>query len=225
MHAHTRIARTLVAWTLGLVFSLTSCLAVAEEVIGVVLATAGKVEIHRAGTTLTAQRKTELRVKDEISTGDNARAQLRFADGTVTTLGGNTTFEIREYAWQEKNAAPATAQFALLTGAFRTMTGKILEQQGTAFNVKTPVGVIGIRGTDFWGGYLSGSDIDVLLIDGKHAVEINNASGTVFLEKPGQGVTLKADQSKLAVKVWPKEKVNRAVATIAWPDGSTPPTQ
>lgn len=211
-------------------FSLIICMllchsAVAETAIGVVLATAGTVNIQRNGQPIVAERKTELAVGDEIHTGKDARAQLRFADGTITTLGGDTAFVIKAFAWENQSEKPANAAFELLTGAFRTVTGKIMDAQGSRFGVNTPVGTIGIRGTDFWGGYLDGNAVDVLLIDGEHAVEVTNTTGKVLLEKPGQGVTLQSNQSPLAVKTWPQAKVKRAVATITWPDGSTPPTQ
>ncbi len=213
------------AGLLSFFFAVVFCNAATAESAGVVLATAGQVNILRSGQTIAAARKSELQAQDEVrTTGKDARAQLRFADGTVTTLGGNTSFLIRQYQYHAQGDKPNNAAFTLLTGAFRTVTGKILEAQGSQFGVNTPVGTIGIRGTDFWGGYLDGSNVDVLLIDGKHAVEVSNATGKVLLEKPGQGVTLKSNQSPLAVKVWSQQKVKRAVATITWPDGSTPPT-
>ncbi|HSC76588.1 MAG TPA: FecR family protein [Pseudomonadales bacterium] len=193
--------------------------------VGLVLATAGTVQIQRGTQQIPAERKTALQVNDTIKTGDNARAQLRFADGTITTLGANTGFVIKQFDWTEKQTTQANVQLELLAGAFRSVTGKALDVAGSRFGVKTPVGVIGIRGTDFWGGYLDPDAVDVLLIDGKHAVEVSNTNGKVLLEKPGQGTTLKADQSGLVVKEWPKTKVSRAVATITWPDGSTPPTE
>lgn len=223
--------RVLTQLILSLFFSIATCYALAVEppantpAAGVVLATAGTVEIQRGAQKITAERKTELQVNDEIRTGENARAQLRFADGTVTTLGGNTGFVIKQFDWSATKKEKSSAQFELLTGAFRSVTGKTLDVAGSDFGVKTPAGVIGIRGTDFWGGYLDGDAVDVLLIDGKHAVEVSNTSGKVLLEKPGQGVTLKKDQSALTVKEWPQTKVGRAVATITWPDGSTPPTE
>lgn len=208
----------------GLLLTITSLSTFASDpAAGIVLATAGTVEIQRGPQKIPAERKTVLQVDDEIHTGDNARAQLRFTDGTVTTLGANTGFRIKQFTWKEKSTNKSSVQFELLSGAFRTVTGKALDVAGSEFGVKTPAGVIGIRGTDFWGGYLEANAVDVLLIDGKHAVEVSNASGKVLLEKPGQGTTLKADQSPLAVKEWPKAKVDRAVATISWPDGQTPP--
>lgn len=211
---------------LGLLFvTATHCTLAAAPPVGVVLAVAGSVDIQRDQQKITAERKSELHLNDEIRTGDNARAQLRFADGTITTLGANTGFVIKQFSWTEKQSTKANVQLELLSGAFRTVTGKALDIAGSEFGVKTPTGVIGIRGTDFWGGYLDPNAVDVLLISGEHAVEVSNTSGKVLLEKAGQGTTLKADQSALAVKEWPQAKVGRAVATITWPDGSTPPTE
>lgn len=210
----------------GLFLIAASCFTWADTPsVGLVLATAGTVQIQRGTQQISAERKTALQINDTIHTGDNARAQLRFADGTITTLGANTGFVIKQFDWTEKQSAKANVQLELLAGAFRSVTGKALAVAGSQFGVKTPVGVIGIRGTDFWGGYLDPNAVDVLLIDGKHAVEVSNANGKVLLEKPGQGTTLTADQSGLVVKEWPQAKVGRAVATITWPDGSTPPTE
>lgn len=88
--------------------------------------------------------------------------------------------------------------------------------------MQTPVGTIGIRGTDFWGGYLEADNIDVLLISGEHAIEVKNANGSVMLQKAGEGTTLKKDQIAPQVKIWPQAKVDKAIATIAWPDGDAP---
>lgn len=225
---HTGFTSFLSAPLFAIVLLFSLCLPAAAASVteaGVVLATFGSVEILRGAQKIPAARKTTLQVNDEIRTGDNARAQLRMVDGSITTLGANTGFRIDRYEWKEKQTAPANVQLALMKGAFRTVTGKVMEPAGSQYQVKTPVGTIGIRGTDFWGGYLDAAAVDVLLIDGSHAVEVTNTSGTVLLEKPGQGTTLKTDQSALVVKEWPKEKVNRAVATITWPDGSTPPTE
>ena len=208
----------------GLAFAATSITAFADGTnAGLVLATAGTVEIQRGTQKIPAERKTVLQVNDEIHTGENARAQLRFSDGTVTTLGANTGFRIQQFDWTDKQPTKANVQLELLSGAFRTITGNALAVSGSTFGVKTPAGVIGIRGTDFWGGYLDANAVDVLLISGEHAVEVSNANGKVLLEKAGQGTTLKADQSALAVKEWPQAKVDRAVATITWPDVQIPP--
>lgn len=74
--------KTLSHFLISIVLLLSSAALLASEA-GVVLATTGRVDIHRLTQTLPAARKTALLVGDEIYTGDNARAQLRFADGST----------------------------------------------------------------------------------------------------------------------------------------------
>lgn len=200
---------------------LLSGLAFGAESIGAVLGVVGSVTVNHDNKTIAAQRKTRLYENDIIVSGDNARAQLRFADGTLTTMGANTSMKITMFTFQQKDK-PNMAQFELLKGAFRTLSGELLKTSGSQFHVQTPVGTIGIRGTDFWGGYLEADNIDVLLISGEHAIEVKNANGSVMLQKAGEGTTLKKDQTAPQVKVWPQTKVDKAVATIAWPDGNAP---
>lgn len=200
---------------------LFSHVVLGAESIGTILGVVGSVTVHHENKVITAQRKTPLYESDVIVSGKEARAQLRFVDGTLTTIGANTSMTISAFVFQEKNK-PNNAEFKLLSGAFRTVSGELIKTKGSQFHVQTPVGSIGIRGTDFWGGYLGADDIEVLLIDGEHAVEVKNMHGSVVLKKPGEGTTLKQDQTAPQVKIWPQAKVDKAVATIKWPTGSAP---
>jgi hypothetical protein len=204
---------------LGVLWYCQGCLA--SEAVGIVLGVVENVSIENNSHKVTAMRKTALHQDDIVRTGKNARAQLRFNDGTLTTLGSNTTFRIKQFNFSQKNQTN-TAHFALLTGAFRTISGQLLKTAGAHFEVETPLGTIGIRGTDFWGGYLEADKIDVLLIKGDHAIEVKNANGHVLLTKSGEGTTLSKDKNTPVVKIWPASKIQSAVATIAWPNGESP---
>lgn len=220
MHTATmkRIAGLALTLTLGIASQ-----AWAAGQAGVMLATVGDVTVQRGDKTLPAPRRTLLEVDDTVNTGHNARAQLRFDDGTVTTLGADTTYRILRYRYKPASTQANAMQFELVSGAFRTITGTGMNAVGSTFDVKTPAGNLGIRGTDFWGGYLDGDSVDVLLIKGDHALEVSNGNSTVTLAKDGEGTTLKADQSALAVKNWPTAKVGRAVTTVAWPEAQDMP--
>lgn len=216
--------KKLIRNALGLVLMLVNLSpALAADQAGVILATVGEVSVLRGADKLPAARRTALQVDDSIKTGALARAQLRFEDGTITTLGADTTYRILRYRYKPAATAPNDMQFELVSGAFRTVTGSGLNMQQSHFSVKTPAGNLGIRGTDFWGGYLDGDSVDVLLISGEHALEVRNKQGAVMLEKDGQGTTLKTDQSSLSVKTWPEAKVGRAVTTVAWPEETDMP--
>jgi hypothetical protein len=195
----------------------------ADKAIGVVIGVIGAADIKRGDTQLNARPGTTIFVHDEITSGtDGSRVQLRFNDGTLTTLGESTKFRVNQFHYKSKSSSPNQGQFELLKGVFRTITGLLLKNSGSSYSVSTPVGTIGIRGTDFWGGYLADDNVDVLLISGNHAVEVSNQNGGVFLNTAGEGTTLRKDSSVPVVKVWPEAKVQKAMDTIAWPVGDAP---
>ena len=164
-------------------------------------------------TIITAKRKCALTALDKVVTGEQARAQFSFAGGTLTTRGADSEMSIQQYNWL-KGAVEPEAEFTVVKGVFRTVTGLITNVDDPKFKVQTPMGRIGIRGTDFWGGYVDKDAIDVLFVEGEHTIEVSNEFGTVILEKPGQGTTITAGKAPSTPKTWPKAKVQRAVKTI-----------
>lgn len=184
--------------------------------IGKVIIAKKKVEAHRNEQQIKLQRKSPLQQKDVMVTGEKARSQFRLDDGTIFTLGENSELLIDKYLYTE--AEEPSASFELVKGVFRAVTGKITQTTKPNFKVKTPLGVIGIRGTDFWGGFLDEDKIDVLFIDGEHPITITNQHGTVELTEPGTGITIEKGKAPTNPKKWPQKKVDRAVATIAIED-------
>ena len=195
--------------------SLSAILLLSSNVIaadvGTVIVTVKQVEIEKKSERRAAKRGSGFSQNESIVTGDEARARLKFVDGTLTTLGENTEFKVHRY--QAEGHQP-NARMELVKGAFRTITGSITKTDNPDFKVDTPVGSIGIRGTDFWGGYLQPDAVDILFIDGEHEIVVTNEYGSVILKKPGQGTTIKSGEAPSAAKVWPQEKVAKAVKTI-----------
>ena len=74
--------------------------------------------------------------------------------------------------------------------------------------------MIGVRGTDFWGGPIDGC-FGVFLLEG--AVTVENGSGVVSLERRGAGVQIdRLDARPGPAVVWPSDKVQRAIATVTF---------
>ena len=187
---------------------------VALKEVAQIIAKQKQVSVLREAEQFAGKRKTPLLVEDKVITGEKARAQIKFIDGTLTTLGADSEMLIEEFSWSKDRPDPK-AEFRLIKGVFRTVTGAITKVTRPDYKVHTPVGSIGIRGTDFWGGYLDGDAIDVLFVGGEHEIVVSNEYGTTVLKKPGQGTTIKAGQAPGKAKVWPKDKVARAVKTIS----------
>ena len=131
-----------------------------------------------------------VKLLDILKTGQGARLELTMLDETKLTLGADTVFNVERYDLGRQPGAGAV--FMRLTkGAFRVVTGELSALRGGPFEVSTPLAVIGIRGTDFWGGYITAEEVSVMLISGKGVYVINDAGRTEIL-MPGEGVALRS---------------------------------
>lgn len=113
---------------------------------------------------------------DQVSTGAQSQAQFRMLDGALLALQSDTELLISEY-----KAGSATEQgsvvMELVEGSLRTVTGSIKGDAGN-YQLKTPVGGIGIRGTTFQLSYIN----EIMLVgvwDGQIELQITRSDGTV----------------------------------------------
>jgi len=198
-----------------------SCLAIpvtaAAEPIGVISVAVGAVQWWRDGETTRLERGDAVQEGDRVTTGAQARLVLSMNDGSRITLGGDSQMLFSQWRYR-KQANDNSAQLELLEGAFRFITGLITDQSQPQLSVTTPDATIGIRGTDFWGGYLQAGVLDVVLLEGDHALQVNNNAGSVLIQHSGEGVSVRAGQQPDAAKRWSPEKIERAVATVRLPE-------
>jgi len=110
-----------------------------------VVALKGKAFITRAGKTIQVTRSTILERKDILITKSNSKVQLLFKDETIISVGKNSQLNIDEYVFDEKK--DVQAEFSMVKGMFRTITGKIGKIKPKNFKLKTKTASIGIRGT------------------------------------------------------------------------------
>lgn len=122
------------------------------------------------GATRPLNQGDAVRAGDTVVTGAKARAQLLMADGARIALRSGTRFRIDEYALPAAVSAPTTATAvaadgrsftSLLKGGVRTTTGAIGKQDRSAYELRTPVGTLGIRGTDYAAVLCRGDCADV----------------------------------------------------------------
>jgi hypothetical protein len=123
---------------------------------GTVTFAAGNVTAERQPAATLAKGDAVL-VEDFVVTGDASRAQLLMTDGARVALRPNSRLRIDEYVYTP--VAPGTAMvttsddnssvISLVKGGFRTITGAIGKENPSDYQVRTAVGVLGIRGTDF----------------------------------------------------------------------------
>ncbi|MGK0289428.1 MAG: hypothetical protein ACI86H_000872 [bacterium] len=158
---------------------------------------------------------SRIRVGDFIITGKNSRMKMKLSDNTIITLGENSRFQITKYYYRPRKKQ-GNAFFNMVTGVFRVVTGKIGKLRGRPFKVKTPMAIIGIKGTDFWGGFWKNKKFDVALLKGK-GVTIQNRFGNATITRVGYGVTLaNKNSSPTKPKKWKSKKVRKAIRTISF---------
>jgi len=107
----------------------------------------GDVEIKSASVSINATLGASLQEKDSIITADKSKAQIIFNDNTIVTVGKNSHFSIAKYIFDDKNEP--VAEFSMLKGAMKAITGRIGKIAPQKFKVKTKTATIGIRGTNF----------------------------------------------------------------------------
>src|SRR2546430_5972948 len=135
------------------------------------------VNIARSGKTITASAKTSVDWLDLVSTQVNARARIALDDGSVLSVGSESSMKVVKH-----DAAAQQTELELTYGKLRTQAQKIAKPDGK-FEVRTPAGVAGVGGTDFFLGYANGT-MNVIAFEG--LVKGCNLAGGCVLVKAGQ---------------------------------------
>lgn len=143
------------------IFTAILLLTAAQSVIaadaGTVSFATGSVSAERQPAAPLAKGDAVL-VEDFVITGDASRAQLMMIDGARVAIRPNSRLQVEEYVYASEEAAAGSAVVTsddnssvinLVKGGFRTITGAIGKEDPSDYEVRTAVGVLGIRGTNF----------------------------------------------------------------------------
>ncbi len=94
------------------------------------------------------QKSSPIYQNEVLRTAANSQAQVVFSDNSLMTFKENTTFSVDNYRFT-KNANAGSFIGNLITGGFRTITGAIAKHNPADYQVKTPIRLLGVRGTDY----------------------------------------------------------------------------
>jgi len=148
---------------------------------------------------------------DAIATGAEARLEVALDDATVLTVGENAEVRLDRFVYWPQGRSRLSAT---VNGAFRFVSAALGPGASRQASVTTPYAVIGVRGTDFWGGPIDGT-FGVVLFDG--AVSVSNGGGSVILDDTQQGTSVESAVTAPApVVIWTQDKIDRAVATVTF---------
>jgi hypothetical protein len=121
--------------------------AFADEAKGLVVASKGTVIATANGGSRELKQGDEVFISDEIMTGPKSFAVLQFLDGAKVTVKPNSEIVIDDYVYNGN--ADDKAQLNLVSGGLRVITGAMAKNNPENYKVKTPVALMGVRGTEF----------------------------------------------------------------------------
>ncbi|HEX9701574.1 MAG TPA: FecR domain-containing protein, partial [Rhodospirillales bacterium] len=117
------------------------------EAIGQVTAVEGQVTItHPDGTKVTAQTGTPVFQGDAVETKAGAAVGVTFADNSTFSLADSGSMVIDEMVY-DPGSQSGKSVLSVAEGVFTFVSGEIAKTGVDAMTIKTPVAVIGIRGT------------------------------------------------------------------------------
>ena len=167
---NTRLLCTLFIYVLG-----SQSSALASDVAGKTILAKGSVESFNVDNNekRKLKRRSQIFTVDKIVTGDKSKAQFSMTDGGLITLKANTEILITNYNYSPE-AGESSATLEVVNGGFRSISG-LIKKSGGDYQVKTPVGSIGIRGTHF-AVEVVGGDTFLAVYSGNIDVELNDQS-------------------------------------------------
>lgn len=193
-------------------FILLPAQLLADE-IGRVAAVFGSALAERGEQNVDLRRDDRLYEGDRLVTLEGSRLKILLSDETTLALGQNTVLELSKYQF---DAQQSDVSLSFLQGAFRCNTGQIGQQKNPNFRIETRSALIGVRGTDFWGGFIFDDDLGVAMLEGR-AVYVENEYGRVELTQAGEGTTVVQGRSPSNPVQWKPEKIRQAIAETEVP--------
>ncbi len=184
--------QTLLAGTFALTAHLAGLapdysLAADDRQIAMVEQLQGEVVLERGGRIEKLNHGQWLLRYDRLLTRNDARVALSFKDGSRLVLGENGIVTIED--WRPEHGRTAGALLLdLESGAARLIASKPQKAPDKRVEMRTPVAVISVRGTDMWSGPVD-SATGIIVLSG--SIDVRNDAGSVMIDKRNAGTLIR----------------------------------
>ena len=138
---------SLFAGSVLLTLLLSSTGMAAEDSAGMVVASRGEVIALSNGGSRELRQGDFVYESDEIITSNKSFAVLQFVDGDKVTVRPDSTVIIEQYLYNGDDGD--AAELSLVAGGLRVITGAMAKTHPENYKVRTPVALMGVRGTEF----------------------------------------------------------------------------
>jgi hypothetical protein len=139
MHSH----KWMHASVLTALFAMQSTVSNAEPRIGTAASTRPNVEAVAGGNTQTLSAGSEIYANQTVRTGNRGMADLVFLDKTNLSVGPTSEVRLDKFVY-DPTGSSGSVVIQATRGSFRWVTGS---QAKHAYQVSTPHGSLGVRGT------------------------------------------------------------------------------
>jgi FecR protein len=139
MHSHKWMS----ASVLTVLFAMGSTVSNAEPRIGTAASTRPNAEVVSGGNTQTLSAGSEIYANQTVRTGNRGMADLVFLDQTNLSVGPTSEVRLDKFVY-DPTGSSGNVVIQATRGSFRWVTGS---QAKHAYQVSTPHGTLGVRGT------------------------------------------------------------------------------
>jgi hypothetical protein len=119
-----------------------------DAAIGFIKTVTGNASVISAGKAVSAQVGTPIKTGDVLKTGTKSSLGVTFKDNTVMSFGPDTELTVDEYLYAP-GKGDLKLQASMAKGTLQVVSGVIAKLKPDAVALKTPTGLIGVRGTHF----------------------------------------------------------------------------
>lgn len=176
----------------GLALLLSVALAIPPDVSAQAVPRAGQVSrliptvnIQRAAQQLAAAVQMPVLWEDVVNTQRLARARVTLDDGSILTVGSESSLRVTKH-----DPGAQQTQLDLTYGRMRSKAVRVA-RPGGGYEVRTPAGVAGVVGTDFYVLYLN-AVMQLIVFEG--VVKLCNLRGQCVDVGAGMTSTVRSDQ-------------------------------
>jgi hypothetical protein len=120
---------------------------VAQPIAGSVKKVTGDAVLRRGGARMPVTEGMHILPHDVLETPADGSVGIILHDGTRVAMGANTTLEIDRFVYEPSDGKLGLL-LRLVRGAMVYVSGKIAQFSADSVRVETPVGVVGLRGTE-----------------------------------------------------------------------------
>ncbi|PLX40146.1 MAG: hypothetical protein C0605_06670 [Hyphomicrobiales bacterium] len=159
----------------------------AAEIIGHAAAIVNSVNGQSGGKTRRLKTRDSVHLNERIRSGAASTGQFQLKDGSKLVIGPRATLNLDRFIYNGRTARKVTV--SAIKGAFRFISGK---SRSSAYQIRTPVATIGVRGTAF-DFYVNRGSAAVMLLRGALTV-CNSRRQCRTLNRPCQIVRVRRNR-------------------------------